>query len=44
MRVKWSELVTPEADRFVGGENPSLSQEVLDVPVAQIEAVVEPVL
>lgn len=32
----------PEADRFPGDNNASLSQEIFNIPVAEIEAVVEP--
>lgn len=42
MGVTGSELVAPEPDRLVSDEDPSPGQEVLDVPMAQIEAVVEP--
>ena len=42
MGVMGSELVAPEADRLVGDENATPGQDVLDVPVAQTEAVVEP--
>lgn len=37
-----SELVAPEADRFVGDEDAPPGQQIPDVPVAQIEAVIEP--
>lgn len=42
MRVMGPELVAPEAGRLVGDEDPSPSQEVLDVSMADIEAVIEP--
>jgi hypothetical protein len=42
MRVVVSELVAPEADRLVGDEDAPRGQQVLDVPVAWIEAVIEP--
>ena len=42
MCVPGSELVAPEADRLVGDEDPLPSQEVLDVSMAEVEAVVEP--
>lgn len=41
-RVPGSELVAPEADRLVGDDDSSPGQQVLDVPMAQVEAVVEP--
>ena len=42
MRVMGSELVAPEADRLVGDEDTPPGQQILDVPVDQIEAVLEP--
>ena len=42
MRVMGSELVAPEADRLVGDEDASPGQQILDVPVAWIEAAIEP--
>jgi len=42
LRVPRSELVAPEADRFVGDQDSSPGQDVLDVPVAQVEAVLQP--
>ena len=42
LRISRPELVAPEADRLVGEEDASPGQDVLDVPVAQVEAVVEP--
>ena len=42
MRVPWPELVAPEADRLVGDQDASPGQDVLDVPMANVEAVVEP--
>jgi hypothetical protein len=41
-RVLRSKLVAPEADRLVADEDPSPSQEVLDVSMAEVEAMVEP--
>ena len=41
MRVPGPELVAPETDRFVGDEDAASGQDVLDVPMAQVEAVVE---
>ena len=40
--VNGSELDAPEADRFSTDGNASLSQEIFDIPVAEIESVVEP--
>jgi hypothetical protein len=42
MRVLGPELVAPAADRLTDDRDPSPSQEVLNVPVAQVEEVVEP--
>jgi hypothetical protein len=42
MRVQRSKLVAPEANRFVSNDNSSLSQEILNIPMAQIEPIVEP--
>ena len=42
MGIPGSELVAPEADRLVGDEDPSPSQEVPDVPVAETDPIVEP--
>lgn len=41
VRVPGSELFAPEADRLVGDDDSPAGQEILDVPVAQVEAVVE---
>ena len=37
-----AELDAPEADGFVSDRNTPLGQEILDIPVAEIESVVEP--
>ncbi len=37
-----SELDTPQPDRFVADSNTSLGQQIFDISVAQVEAVVEP--
>ena len=42
MRVPWSERGAPEADGFVGDEDASLSQQVFDIPMTEIKAVMEP--
>jgi hypothetical protein len=42
MRVLGPKLVAPEANRLVGNGDPPLGQEIFDVPMAQIEAKVEP--
>ena len=42
MRVMGSKFVAPEADRLVGDEDAPPGQQVLAVPVAWIEAVIEP--
>jgi hypothetical protein len=42
MLVLGPELVAPEVDRLVGDEDAPSGQKILDVPVAQVEAVVEP--
>jgi hypothetical protein len=41
-RVFGSELGAPAADRFPGDYDPTLSQQIFDIPVAQVEAIVEP--
>jgi hypothetical protein len=42
MLVLGPELVAPEADRLVGDGDASPGQQIFDVPVAEIEAVIEP--
>ena len=42
MGITGSELVAPEADRLMGDENAAPVQDILDVTVTQVEAVVEP--
>ena len=37
-----SELDTPQPDRFVADSDTSLGQQIFDVSVAQVEAVVDP--
>ena len=39
--VKRSELDAPQADRFSGERDTSFSQDIFDVPVAEVEAIVE---
>ena len=41
-RVDGAELDAPEADRFPSDDDPALSQKIFDIPVAQVEAIVEP--
>jgi hypothetical protein len=41
-RIPWSELIAPQANRFVGDDDASLSQQVFDIPVAEVEPIVEP--
>jgi hypothetical protein len=41
-RIPWPELIARKANRFVGDDDASLSQQVFDIPVAQVEALVEP--
>ena len=36
------ELKAPAANRFVGDDDPAFSEEILDVPKAHAESVVEP--
>ena len=40
--INGAELDTPEADCFSGHSDPPLSQEILDITVAEIEAIVQP--
>ena len=40
--VYCSEFDAPQAVRLTSDDNPSLSQEILDIPVAEIESVIEP--
>jgi hypothetical protein len=40
--INRSEFDTPEADRFSADSDASLGQKVFDIPVTEIEAVVEP--
>jgi len=40
--INGTELDTPEADCFAGESNAAFGQEILDIPVTQIEAIVEP--
>jgi hypothetical protein len=42
IRVLRSERVAPDADRLVGDDDSSLAQQVLDIPVTEIETIVEP--
>ena len=42
MRVMGPEPFAPETDRLVGDEDASPGQQILDVPVAEVEAVIEP--
>lgn len=41
-RVDGSEFDAPEANRFPSNDDPAFSQEIFDIPVAQVEAIVEP--
>ena len=36
------ELDATEVDRFVADDDASLSQEILDIPMAELESIVEP--
>ena len=40
--VQRAELDAPEANRFATDNNPSLSEQVFNISMAQIESVVEP--
>ena len=40
--INGAEFDAPQADRFAADGDPSFSQQVFDVAVAQIEAIVEP--
>jgi len=40
--VLWSKIVAPEANGFVGYDDSAPGQQIIDVPMAQIEPVVEP--
>ena len=40
--VKGTEFDTPEADRFAANSDASLGKQVLDIAMAQVEAIVEP--
>ena len=35
-------FVTPQPDGFVADDNASLSQEIFDIPIAEIESMIEP--
>jgi hypothetical protein len=37
-----AEFYAPETDRFPSDYDPAFSQEIFDIPVAQVEAIVEP--
>jgi hypothetical protein len=37
-----SEFDAPETDRFPSDYDPAFSQEIFDIPVAKVEAIVEP--
>ena len=41
-RIYGSELDTPQTNRFSGYSDASFSQKVFNIPVTQIEAIVEP--
>lgn len=41
-RVSWPEFQTPEANYFVGDDDPSFRQQILDTSEAECESVVEP--
>ena len=40
--IQSAELIAPKPDRFPCNENAALSKQVFDIPVAEIESVVEP--
>ena len=40
--VNGTELDAPETDRFPGDDDSSLSEQILDIAVAEIKAIVEP--
>ena len=40
--VQGTEFDTPEADRLTGYNNASLGEQIFDIAVTQIEAIVEP--
>ena len=42
LREKWAEPVAPESHRLVARFGPPLGEQILDVAVAEVEAMVEP--
>ena len=40
--VDYAELDAPKADRFATDDDASLSQEILDISMAEVKAIVEP--
>ena len=40
--IERAELDTPQTDRFPSHDDPTFSQEIFDIPVAQVEAILEP--
>jgi hypothetical protein len=42
LRERWAELVAPEPHRLVGRFDPPSGEQVLDVAVAEVEAIAEP--
>ena len=40
--VQGTEFDAPQADRLPGNDDPALGQQIFNIPVAQIESVVEP--
>lgn len=39
--IHWAELDTPESNCFAGDSNAAFRQEILDIPVTQVEAIVD---
>jgi hypothetical protein len=42
LREEWAELVAPEPNRLVARFDPPFGEQILDVAVAEVEAVLEP--
>jgi hypothetical protein len=42
LREEWAELVAPEPNRLVARFDPPSGEQILDVAVAEVEAMVEP--
>ena len=42
LRILWAKLVTPQTNRFIIYDITTYSQQIFDIPVAQIEPIIEP--